>query len=85
MIESSWAFTQGMFAVHYAPNYWITDARGGHGRFEFPSGHLSDDVDFLCFACVIGPQVKGAMSALSSDNAQDFSEVLVAALIRLAH
>jgi len=53
-IVSSWAFTQVMFALHYAHDYYATEARGGHGGLDFPGGHPPDYGDFLYFACVIG-------------------------------
>ena len=53
-ILSSWAFTQTMFALHYAHDYYAAEARGNHGGLEFPGGHAPDYGDFLYFACVIG-------------------------------
>jgi uncharacterized membrane protein len=53
-IISSWAFTQVMFALHYAHDYYSTELRGDHGGLEFPGGHAPDYGDFLYFACVIG-------------------------------
>lgn len=53
-IVTSWAFTQTMFALHYAHDYYVGSARGGHGGLDFPGGQLPDYGDFLYFACVIG-------------------------------
>ncbi len=53
-ILSSWAFTQLMFALHYAHDYYAAEARGKSGGLEFPGGHAPDYGDFLYFACVIG-------------------------------
>jgi uncharacterized membrane protein len=53
-IVSSWAFTQVMFALHYAHDYYIRDARGEHGGLDFPGGQTPDYGDFLYFSCVIG-------------------------------
>ena len=53
-IATSWAFTQVMFAQHYAHDYYVTVQSGDHGGLEFPGGHLPDYGDFLYFACVIG-------------------------------
>lgn len=53
-IASSWAFTQVMFALHYAHGYYATEVRGEHGGLEFPGGHPPDYGDFLYFASVIG-------------------------------
>ena len=53
-IVSSWAFTQLMFALHYAHDYYATEARGMHGGLDFPGGHAPDYGDFLYFSSVIG-------------------------------
>lgn len=53
-IASSWAFTQVMFALHYAHDYYATEVRGEHGGLDFPGGHAPDYGDFLYFASVIG-------------------------------
>lgn len=53
-IMSSWAFTQVMFALHYAHDYYVTEGSGTHGGLEFPGGHAPDYGDFLYFSCVIG-------------------------------
>jgi uncharacterized membrane protein len=53
-ILSSWAFTQVMFALHYAHDYYAAEARGNPGGLDFPGGHAPDYGDFLYFACVIG-------------------------------
>ncbi|MBI3526118.1 MAG: DUF1345 domain-containing protein [Betaproteobacteria bacterium] len=53
-ILSSWAFTQVMFALHYAHDYYLAEARGSPGGLAFPGGHAPDYGDFLYFSCVIG-------------------------------
>ncbi|MCX7174594.1 MAG: DUF1345 domain-containing protein [Proteobacteria bacterium] len=53
-ILSAWAFTQVMFALHYAHDYYAAEARGNSGGLLFPGGHAPDYGDFLYFACVIG-------------------------------
>jgi uncharacterized membrane protein len=53
-IVSSWAFTQVMFALHYAHDYYIRDLRGEHGGLDFPGEKTPDYGDFLYFSCVIG-------------------------------
>lgn len=53
-ILSSWAFTQLMFALHYAHDYYAAEARGNSGGLEFSSEHAPDYSDFLYFSCVIG-------------------------------
>lgn len=53
-IVSSWAFTQVMFALHYAHDYYVRDARGEHGGLDFPGEQTPGYEDFLYFSCVIG-------------------------------
>lgn len=53
-IVSSWAFTQVMFALHYAHDYYAMEVHGEHGGLDFPGGHRPDYGDFLYFASVIG-------------------------------
>lgn len=53
-ILSSWAFTQVMFALHYAHDFYVAELRGSSGGLEFPGCHSPDYGDFLYFACVIG-------------------------------
>jgi len=53
-ILTTWAFTQFMFALHYAHDYYAAEARGATGGLDFPGCHTPDYADFLYFACVIG-------------------------------
>jgi uncharacterized membrane protein len=53
-IVTSWAFTQIMFALHYAHDYYVSVIHGDHGGLEFPGGHAPDYGDFIYFSCVIG-------------------------------
>jgi uncharacterized membrane protein len=53
-VLSSWAFTQVMFALHYAHDYYVAQSSGQSGGLDFPGGHAPDYGDFLYFACVIG-------------------------------
>ncbi|MFZ4537221.1 DUF1345 domain-containing protein [Propionivibrio sp.] len=53
-VLTSWAFTQEMFALHYAHDYYAAEVRGFTGGLDFPGGHAPDYGDFLYFACVIG-------------------------------
>jgi uncharacterized membrane protein len=53
-IVTSWAFTQVMFALHYAHDYYATEIQGSHGGLDFPGGHAPDYGDFLYFASIIG-------------------------------
>lgn len=53
-ITSSWAFTQTMFALHYAHDFYLSAMRGEHGGLDFPGAQAPDYGDFLYFACSIG-------------------------------
>jgi len=53
-ILSSWAFTQVMFALHYAHDFYVAKEHGNSGGLEFPGASAPDYSDFLYFACVIG-------------------------------
>jgi len=63
---SSWAFTQVMFALHYAHDYYAAVSRGHIGGLEFPGDHPPDYGDFLYFACVIGTSAQTADVSFSS-------------------
>lgn len=51
---ASWAFTQVMFATHYAHDFYAAEQKGAAGGLEFPKEPAPDYADFLYFACVIG-------------------------------
>ena len=53
-VLSSWAFTQVMFALHYAHDYYAAELRDNSGGLDFPGGNAPDYGDFLYFSCVIG-------------------------------
>jgi uncharacterized membrane protein len=53
-ILASWAFTQMMFALHYAHDYYAAVSRGKPGGLQFPDTEHPDYLDFLYFAAVIG-------------------------------
>jgi uncharacterized membrane protein len=65
-ILSSWAFTQTMFALHYAHDYYATEVRGEHGGLQFPGGQAPDYGDFLYFSCIIGTSAQTADVSLTS-------------------
>lgn len=47
-------FTQIMFALHYAHDYYITEYRGERSGLAFSAGQAPDSGSFLYFAIVIG-------------------------------
>ena len=65
-IVTSWAFTQTMFALHYAHKYYVRIAQGQPGGLDFPGGQLPDYSDFLYFSCVIGTSGQTADISFSS-------------------
>jgi uncharacterized membrane protein len=65
-IVSCWGFTQVMFALHYAHDYYAAAARGNPGGLDFPGAQAPDYGDFLYFSCVIGTSGQTADVSLSS-------------------
>ena len=53
-VLSSWAFTQVMFALHYAHDYYAAACHGRQAGLEFPKDEHPDYGDFFYFAAVIG-------------------------------
>lgn len=51
---TSWAFTQVMFAIHYAHDYYLGVGKGHDGGLCFPGEDAPDYGDFLYFSCSIG-------------------------------
>jgi uncharacterized membrane protein len=65
-IVSSWAFTQVMFALHYAHDYYATQERGEPVGLSFPGGEAPHYSDFLYFSCVIGTSAQTADVSFTS-------------------
>jgi uncharacterized membrane protein len=65
-LVTSWAFTQVMFAQHYAHDFFLAQMRGEPGGLDFPGGEAPDYGDFLYFACVIGTSAQTADVSLTS-------------------
>ncbi len=65
-ILSSWAFTQVMFALHYAHDFYAMESAGGQGGLDFPGREPPDYGDFLYFSCVIGTSGQTADVAISN-------------------
>ena len=53
-IFSSWLFTQTMFALHYAHQYYVALFRNGKPGLEFPGDEEPNYSDFFYFSAVIG-------------------------------
>ena len=65
-IVTSWAFTQVMFALHYAHDFYASVVRGEHGGLEFPGEPTPDYGDFLYFAAIIGTSAQTADVSFAS-------------------
>ena len=53
-VVSSWTFTQIMFALHYAHDYYAAQSDGRKPGLSFPDEDEPDYGDFFYFAAVIG-------------------------------
>lgn len=65
-ILSSWAFTQVMFALHYAHEYYAALDRQAPGGLVFPDTTAPDYLDFLYCSVVIGTSGQTADVAFAS-------------------
>ncbi|MGZ3181396.1 MAG: DUF1345 domain-containing protein [Telluria sp.] len=94
-ILSSWAFTQVMFALHYAHDYYSAAAKQHCPGLDFPGQHAPDYGDFIYFACVIGTSGQTADVSFTSRAMRRtgavhcvlaffFNTTLVALLINIA-
>lgn len=53
-LVTSWSFTQTMFALHYAHDFYVARHRQQPDPLSFPGTADPGYADFLYFACVIG-------------------------------
>jgi uncharacterized membrane protein len=94
-ILSSWAFTQTMFALHYAHDFYSAIDKGKEGGLSFPNQKLPDYMDFLYFSCVIGTSGQTADVSFTSQSMRKiglihsvlaffFNTSLVALMINIA-
>lgn len=65
-IFTAWAFTQVMFALHYAHRYYVAVQRGQPPGIVFPGTEPPDYSDFLYLSCVIGTSAQTADVAFST-------------------
>ena len=59
-VFTCWAFTQTMFAMHYAHHFYVERVRGRPECLLFPGTVNPDYTDFMYFACVIGTSAQTA-------------------------
>lgn len=67
-ILSSWAFTQMMFALHYAHGFYSALDHKQDGGLLFPGEPSPDYMDFLYFACIIGTSAQTADVSFTSQS-----------------
>lgn len=67
-IVLSWVFTQTMFALHYAHDYYVAKAQGLSGGLSFPDDDSPDYGDFMYFAFVIGTSGQTADVSFASKS-----------------
>jgi uncharacterized membrane protein len=65
-VVTSWAFTQVMFALHYAHEFYLAEHRGQSGGLVFPGTAQPDYLDFVYAAAIIGTSAQTADVAFSS-------------------
>lgn len=94
-ILSSWAFTQVMFALHYAHDFYAAKERSGQGGLDFPGTEHPRYFDFLYFAAVIGTSGQTADVSVTTTHMRKvtlvhcvlaflFNTTLIALLINVA-
>ncbi|TAK93797.1 MAG: DUF1345 domain-containing protein [Aquabacterium sp.] len=67
-ILSSWAFTQMMFALHYAHDFYVARRQGRSGGLQFPETPDPNYLDFFYFAAVIGTSGQTADVSMTSSS-----------------
>jgi len=67
-VLSSWAFTQVMFALHYAHKFYAALGRGEPAGLVFPDTATPHYLDFLYFSVVIGTSGQTADVAFASSG-----------------
>jgi len=94
-VVTAWTFTQLMFALHYAHEYYYLIAHGHDGGIDFPGSSPPNYTDFLYFACVIGTSGQTADVSFSDPKIRRtglvhcvfsffFNTTLVALMINIA-
>jgi uncharacterized membrane protein len=53
-VVTSWLFTQSLFALHYAHDFYLERSRQQPDPLTFPGTRDPDYADFFYFSCVIG-------------------------------
>jgi uncharacterized membrane protein len=74
-VLSSWAFTQVMFALHYAHDYYSMACKGLPPGLQFPDEEPPDYGDFFYFAAVIGTSGQTADVSFASKDMRRIGSV----------
>jgi len=67
-VVSSWTFTQVMFALHYAHEFYSAQQRGLPGGLTFPDTTQPGYLDFVYAAAIIGTSSQTADVSFSSSS-----------------
>jgi uncharacterized membrane protein len=59
-VVTAWFFTQVLFALHYAHDFYIARIRGAADPLQFPGTPDPGYADFFYFSCVIGTSAQTA-------------------------
>ena len=65
-IITSWTFTQMMFAVHYAHDFYTALSHQKAPGLDFPGHEQPDYLDFLYFSCMIGTSAQTSDISLTT-------------------
>ena len=67
-ILSTWFFTQVMFALHYAHDYYVNIVGGKPGGLDFPGTQQPGYTDFLYFSFIIGTSAQTADVSITTTS-----------------
>jgi uncharacterized membrane protein len=65
-VVTSWLFTQVLFALHYAHDFYLARLRGTPDPLQFPGTDEPTYSDFFYFACIIGTSAQTADVSFAS-------------------
>lgn len=65
-VLTSWLFTQVLFALHYAHDFYLARLRGTPDPLQFPGTADPTYSDFFYFACIIGTSAQTADVSFAS-------------------
>jgi uncharacterized membrane protein len=65
-VVTCWLFTQVLFALHYAHDFYLARLRGTPDPLQFPGTDEPSYSDFFYFACIIGTSAQTADVSFTS-------------------